>query len=378
MKSIKAAALPVPEPLPLEELLGSWMLHLRAERKSPQTLKVYGDGVRAYLRWCDEQGLPAVIDRAAVATFVGDLLDAGIAPATARSRHLSLKRFALWLVAEGELDSDPLVGLAPPKLDERLVPVLSDDQLAALIAACNGKELRHRRDEAIVRFMIETGCRAGEIVAMKADDVDLARGVAAVTGKGGRSRLVPFGPATGRALDRYLRLRRAHRLADLPALWLTPRGAMTYAGLHSELKIRAREAGIDRFHPHRLRHTAAHRWLAAGGTEGGLMAVAGWRTRTMLHRYAASAAMRACPGRGPPPRPRGPALIAVRTTPGRPRRGARSRPVDVECTWASAPLESAAPYLDDLGIDVRARPPRRRPLSGSGASCMWPDPLATD
>ena len=37
--------------------------------------------------------------------------------------------------------------------------------------------------------------------------------------------------------------------------------------------------------PHRLRHAAAHRWLAKGGSEGGLMAVAGWTRPDMLLRY---------------------------------------------------------------------------------------------
>lgn len=49
--------------------------------------------------------------------------------------------------------------------------------------------------------------------------------------------------------------------------------------------MRARRAGIPGFHPHILRHTAAHRWLAAGGSEGGLMAVAGWTRPDMLARY---------------------------------------------------------------------------------------------
>src|SRR5204863_9741412 len=100
---------------------------------------------------------------------------------------------------------------------------------------------------------------------------------------------VPFAPQTARAIDRYLRLRRGHRLADTPALWLGAHGkTLGYSGLHQALGIRAAQAGIAGFHPHVLRHTAAHRWLAAGGTEGGLMATAGWANRAMLDRYAAA------------------------------------------------------------------------------------------
>lgn len=44
-------------------------------------------------------------------------------------------------------------------------------------------------------------------------------------------------------------------------------------------------AGVQGFRPHRLRHTAAHRWLAAGGSESGLMAIAGWTRTDMLVRY---------------------------------------------------------------------------------------------
>ena len=105
-------------------------------------------------------------------------------------------------------------------------------------------------------------------------------------GKGGKGRSVPFGPQTTRALDRYIRARRTHRLAGTDALWLGDRGKQfSYWGLHKALGMRARRAGIPGFHPHILRHTAAHRWLAAGGSEGGLMAVAGWTRPDMLARY---------------------------------------------------------------------------------------------
>jgi integrase len=135
--------------------------------------------------------------------------------------------------------------------------------------------------------MLETGARAGEVVNMELDDVDLRDGMAIVRrGKGGKGRRSPFGPQTGRAIDRYLRLRRTHRLAKTPALWLGDRGkGFGYHGLYCALVERAESAGIADFHPHILRHTAAGRWLAAGGSEGGLMAVAGWSRRDMIDRY---------------------------------------------------------------------------------------------
>lgn len=292
---------PLPLPLPLgaldaDALLPSFLLALRAERKSPQTIKTYGDGVRRFLAWAAGAEVPAVLDRRTVNAFTAAMLDAGAEPATARARQLALRRFTAWAVEEGEVDVDPLLGVRSPKLDTKVVDPLTDAELKALVAACSGRDFRDRRDAAIIRFMAETGTRAGEAVALAVTDVDLTAGTAVVRrGKGGRGRTVPFGAQTSQALDRYLRLRRTHRLAELPGLWLGDRGkGFTYDALHKALAGRADAAGLAGFHPHRLRHTAATRWLAAGGTEGGLMAVAGWTRRDMLDRYTrATAAERA-------------------------------------------------------------------------------------
>jgi site-specific recombinase XerD len=285
-----------------ELLAESWQLALRAERKSAQTLKSYGDGVRQFLTWCAIHNAPPM-SRASLSLWVAELLDAGAAAATARVRQLAVRRFATWLADEGEIAADPFLGVKSPKLDERVIEPLTDDELRALLKACApppGAEprvaLRHRRDEALIRLMFETGLRAGEAVELQLEDVDLRAGTAVVRrGKGGKGRMVPFGPDTALSLDRYLRLRRGHRLVDSPALWLGDRGKrFSYDALHKTLAERAAAAGIGGFHPHKLRHTAAHRWLAAGGSESGLMAVAGWTRPDMLMRYTkAQAATRA-------------------------------------------------------------------------------------
>jgi site-specific recombinase XerD len=144
-------------------LAGSWQLALRAERKSPQTLKAYSDGVRFYLTWCADRDV-APLTRASLNRWVAGLLDGGAAPSTARARQLAVRRFSSWLSDEGELLADPFLGVKAPKLDEKVIEPLSDDDLRALIKACTppkGAEpkvaMRHRRDEAIVREMLETG-----------------------------------------------------------------------------------------------------------------------------------------------------------------------------------------------------------------------------
>ncbi len=273
----------------LAELLGSWELHLRAERKSPQTVKSYGDGIRAYLTWCAANEKPAVLERRQLREFVDGLLTSGAKPATAVSRHLAVRRFSAWLTEEGEQVADPLLGLRSPRLDKPVVEPLTDDQLRALLKACRGPDLRDKRDEALVRLMFTSGARAGEVVALQVQDLNLRTDPPTAIirrGKGGRGRVVPLAVEVAAAIDRYLRSRRSHRLKDDPALWLGDRGKhFSYDALHKTLAMRAEMAGIQGFHPHRLRHTAAHRWLAKGGSEGGLMAVAGWTRPDMLLRY---------------------------------------------------------------------------------------------
>lgn len=271
-------------------LLTSWAIHLKAERKSASTIKGYSISVRAFLDFCDREGIEPTLDRGPVNAFVADLLDNGAEASTAKQRQLGVRRFSSWLAEEGEIDRDELLGLKPPKQDDKVVEPFTEDECKALIKACNGKRFVDRRDEAICRLLLEGILRAGELLALDVTDVDVVNGAAVVRrGKGFRGRSVPFGPATSRALDRYLRLRKSHRLAEeSPALWLAERrGRLGYWGLRKTLRARAEAAGIDAFRPHRTRHTGATRWLAAGGSEGGLQAVAGWSSRVMMDRYVA-------------------------------------------------------------------------------------------
>lgn len=275
-----------------QALLPHWQLALRAEAKSPGTIDTYTYGLRTYLTWCARSGQPPLV-RATMTAWMSGQLDAGAAPGSARIRQLGVRRFVAWLIATGHVPIDPFAGVKGPKQTQKLVTPLTDDDLRVLIATCTvpthraDEPLHHRRDEAIIRLMFETGIRIGETIALQVDDIDLDAGRVTIRrGKGSRGRVIPIGAATAAALRAYVTLREHHRCADSPELWLGERGTQFgYDGLSRALRRRAQRAGIAGFHPQKLRHTAAHRWLAAGGSESGLMAIAGWTRTDMLVLY---------------------------------------------------------------------------------------------
>ncbi|WP_261898792.1 site-specific integrase, partial [Mycobacterium marinum] len=102
----------MPADLPdLAALLSSWQLAMRAERKSPATVASYTEGVKAFLRWSERTGTAPQITKTTVQAFTADLLESGAEAATARARHMALRRYAAWLAEEGELDENPLLGV---------------------------------------------------------------------------------------------------------------------------------------------------------------------------------------------------------------------------------------------------------------------------
>jgi len=211
----------------------------------------------------------------------------------ANNQFRALQQFFKWLSAEDPERPlpNPMAGLKPPKVDEKIVPVFTDSELAALLGTCKGGGYEARRDRAILTLFRDTGVRLSELAGLALADISLKAREALVTGKGGKQRTVKFGYDSAQALDRYLRERARHRMAGRPALWLGSRsgGPMTPSGVYQMVCRRGEQAGVE-VNPHKFRHNFSHSWLDKGCAEGDLMELNGWTSPQMLRRYGRSAA----------------------------------------------------------------------------------------
>lgn len=239
---------------------------------------------------------PAAINREHLTEWVNDLLVHWKA-STALNRYRSAFRFFQYLVDAGELTVSPMARMKPPKVEEMEVPIIRDGDLNRLLKTCEGKAFRDRRDTALVLAFLDTGLRVSEMASLKleaffdADSfLDLDQGVFWIVGKGKRQRRVPLGKRARKALDFYLFARAKHAQSDDPYLWIGERGQIRASGMYQIIEKRCEEAGIARVHPHQFRHTFAHKMQQANINDSDLMYLAGWRTRSMLNRYGASAA----------------------------------------------------------------------------------------
>jgi integrase/recombinase XerD len=164
----------------------------------------------------------------------------------ANNQFRALQQFFKWHATEDpdEPRPKPAANLKPPKVAEKLVPVFTGDELAAMLATCKGGGFQSRRDYAIISLFKDAGIRLSELAGPGLDDVNPASREATVTGKGDKQRTVRFTYDTSRALDRYTRERARHPMARVRALWLGIHGGpMTASGVYQMIERRGIPAG---------------------------------------------------------------------------------------------------------------------------------------
>ncbi|MDP2922281.1 MAG: tyrosine recombinase XerC [Candidatus Omnitrophota bacterium] len=179
------------------------------------------------------------------------------------SRKIStLKSFFKFMMREGEIKNSPAVSLIYPKLDKILPKFLTEDEVRKVLDIPATDDLLVLRNKAILEFLYSTGARVSELVSLKISGVDLISGIAKVTGKGRKERLLPVGEPAILSLKAYL----DKRIDKNNSLFINKRGgSLTDRGVRFILDKHIKKASaLLKLSPHVLRHSFATHLLNRG------------------------------------------------------------------------------------------------------------------
>jgi integrase/recombinase XerD len=266
----------------------SFLEHLAIERGfSPHTVDAYRRDLALFVEHCSKAGVasPQQVTVDTVAAFAAFLCKEHAYKSSSAARSLAAARtFLRFLVSENVLKSDPSAGVETPKQWHRLPHVLSQEDAARLTgspaeakpAAPDGTKKRKTtrefslsvRDTAILELLYATGMRVTELCTLDLDGFNLEAGIVRVTGKGSKTRIIPFGSAAAKAVQKYILLFRPKDAGanDGGKLFLSKGGRpMAREDVWALVKKHGRSAGLTgKYSPHTLRHSFATHLLEGG------------------------------------------------------------------------------------------------------------------
>lgn len=268
-------------------VLDDFAVYLRHERgRSEHTIRAYAGDVRGLIAFAGARGRRVdELDLPLLRAWLAEHTRRGAARTTIARQVSSVKTFCAWATREGVLAADPAARLQAPQAHRTLPPVLDPGEAAAAIDAAvrlrqpgtGGAEESGAvppsadplvlRDVVILELLYATGIRVGELCGLDMADLDGARRVVRVIGKGDKERAVPYGAPAAAAVDDWLRRGRpalaTARSGD--ALLLGARGGRLDQRMARTVVHRAVEAaGGPSMGPHGLRHSAATHLLEGG------------------------------------------------------------------------------------------------------------------
>lgn len=250
----------------LPEPVRAYLRHLAAERRlSPHTLAAYRRDLGALIRHAGAAPLRDLTP-ADIRGLIVRLRASNLSPPSVARQLSAWRGFYVFACRRLGFPANPCVGLRPPKSAKTLPDVLSPDACARLLDAA-AENVLDRRDRAMFELLYSSGLRLAELAGLDLADVDLRAGEAQVTGKGGKTRIVPVGAQALAALADWLPLRQPLARDGVAALFVNRRGErLGPRSIQLRLARWAARAGVPQHvHPHMLRHAFATHVLQSSG-----------------------------------------------------------------------------------------------------------------
>ncbi|MGI8534945.1 MAG: tyrosine-type recombinase/integrase [Mycobacteriales bacterium] len=276
LRKVGAAPLAVRQQMlgPVEALLGEYACYLTQERGlSVLTVGRETDLVRPFLASRvvgagDALGLDSLSATEVTAFMLAR--SQSDSPATVQRTGTALRSLLRFLHLRGVIGAS-LVGAVPSTANWKLAGLpkyLTPEQAGMLLASCDPATAVGQRDLAILTLLVRLGLRAGEVAALRLEDIDWRCGEITVVGKGDRRDRLPLPADVGEALVSYLSSFRPAATAGRELFLGTraPHRALTRGAVTQLVASASRRCGLGTIYAHRLRHTAATTMLHAGAS----------------------------------------------------------------------------------------------------------------
>jgi integrase/recombinase XerC len=283
----------------LDDLIQQYADHLRNERNvSPHTLRNYLSDLAQFHGFLIERELcldsAGNVDVRKVDIYVVRAFLAALTQDRKKSsigrKLAALKGFFRYLIAQKQIEKDPLLLIHSPKQEKPLPTFLSVDDAFQLLAGVKIKTDLDVRDCAILEVFYSTGVRVSELVGLNWADIDFQLGIIRVVGKGSKERIAPIGEVALRALRDYgQELRKKWNLPckGQIAVFLNNRGErITTRSVARIVEKHLKQAGIPiKMGPHGLRHSFATHLLNSGADLRVIQELLGHASLSTTQRY---------------------------------------------------------------------------------------------
>jgi len=253
-----------------------FLSHLQIERRmSAHTLDAYRRDLDALTAWAATQGIDdlATVHAEQLRAFIAAEHRRGLSPKSLQRRLSACRSCYQWLLKHGRIAASPAAGIRAPKAPRKLPQVLDVDEAVQLVELPTDAPLGVR-DRAILELFYSSGLRLSELCALRWRDLDLADGLVAVLGKGGKQRSVPVGSHARKALDEW----RGESQGQPDAPVFPGRGGATITPRAVQIRLQRlaqRQGLFKRVHPHLLRHSFASHVLESSGDLRGVQELLG-------------------------------------------------------------------------------------------------------
>lgn len=257
---------------------------------SEHTVRAYHVDVSDYLRWAQRLRIdPLCATHRQLRRYLAELDQARYSRTTINRRLSALRTFFRWLMAEGEVDSDPVSVLQGPRQGRKLPRVISAADMARILkvharsTGGDGASVQQEkasvevgskqwaeelRDQALLEFLYACGARISEASGLLLANVDFDLCQVKVYGKGSKERIIPLHDMAVRSLKTYATCGRPKLVekAGEPYFFVSNRGARySTDAMRKMFKATLLKAGVDTtYSPHDMRHTFATDLLNGG------------------------------------------------------------------------------------------------------------------